>query len=63
MITNGYKVQNLEDTFGLDDELRLELTDSIILAPDYQRDYRASVIDESSIIESVLLGIPIPPVF
>ncbi|MFC5467488.1 DUF262 domain-containing protein [Cohnella suwonensis] len=63
MISNGFKVQDIEDVSVLDDELRLELTDSIVLAPDYQRDYRASVTDESSIIESVLIGIPIPPVF
>lgn len=63
MITNGFKVQEIEDSKLLDEEERLELTDSIILAPDYQRDYRASILDESSIIESVLIGIPIPPVF
>ncbi|MGX4588384.1 DUF262 domain-containing protein [Paenibacillus chitinolyticus] len=63
MISNGFEVQDIEDINALDEEKRLELTDSIILAPDYQRDYRASVIDESSIIESVLIGIPIPPVF
>lgn len=63
MISNGFKTQNIEDITALGEEQRLELTDSIIIAPDYQRDYRASVVDESSIIESVLVGIPIPPVF
>lgn len=63
MISNGFKTQNIEDIAALGEEQRLELTDSIIIAPDYQRDYRASVVDESSIIESVLVGIPIPPVF
>ena len=62
-ITNGFKLQNIEDVSVLDEDLKLELSDSIIIAPDYQRDYRASVMDESSLIESILVGIPIPPVF
>ena len=62
-ITNGFKLQNIEDVSVLNEDLKLELSDSIIIAPDYQRDYRASVMDESSLIESILVGIPIPPVF
>lgn len=62
-IDNGYKLQKLDDLEGLDTNERLKLIDSIIIAPDYQRQYRASVVDESSLIESVLVGIPIPPVF
>ena len=62
-ISNGFKLQNIEDINNLDEDLKLELSDSIIIAPDYQRDYRASVMDESSLIESILVGIPIPPVF
>ncbi|ELV8675399.1 DUF262 domain-containing protein, partial [Vibrio vulnificus] len=37
--------------------------DSIVIAPDYQREYRSSISDESSLIESALLEIPIPPIF
>ena len=62
-IDNGYKLQKLDNLEGLDSNERLKLIDSIIIAPDYQREYRSSVIDESSLIESVLVGIPIPPVF
>ncbi|MGN4425975.1 DUF262 domain-containing protein [Bacillus cereus group sp. MYBK30-1] len=62
-ISNGFKLQNIEDISKLDEELKLELSDSIIIAPDYQRDYRASIMDESSLIESILVGIPVPPVF
>lgn len=62
-IKNGFNLQNTEDVGILDEELKLELSDSIIIAPDYQREYRASVMDESSLIESILVGIPIPPVF
>lgn len=36
---------------------------AIILNPFYQRDYRFTIQDESSLIESILLGIPIPPIF
>lgn len=63
MISNGFKLQNTENIDFLEEDERLELTDSIIIAPDYQRDYRASIIDESSLVESILVGIPIPPVF
>lgn len=47
----------------MSEEERLNYSDSIILKPSYQRDYRATVQDESSLIESILVGIPIPPVF
>lgn len=36
---------------------------SLILKPGYQREYRSTVDEESWIIESILVGIPIPPVF
>lgn len=35
----------------------------IILTPDYQRQYRSTITEESSIIESLLVGIPIPEIF
>ncbi|MCY9168901.1 DUF262 domain-containing protein [Bacillus atrophaeus] len=63
MITNGFELQKLDKEEELDDEVKLDFTDSIIIAPDYQRNYRASIVDESSLIESILLGIPIPPIF
>lgn len=61
-IDKGYKLQKLEDETLLIEQ-RLEYSDSLIMKPDYQRDYRSSVEDESSLIESILVGIPIPPVF
>ncbi|SFQ07198.1 Protein of unknown function DUF262 [Butyrivibrio proteoclasticus] len=61
-IDNGYKLQHLPDE-QLDAEGRLEFSDSLILKPDYQREYRSTIEEESSIIESILVGIPIPPVF
>lgn len=61
-IDNGYKLQNME-TDRVSDDVRLNFSDSLILKPEYQREYRSSIFDESSLIESVLVGIPIPPVF
>ena len=62
-IDKGYELQNKEGTGELTAEERLEYNDSIILQPFYQREYRATIDDESSLIESILVGIPIPPVF
>lgn len=61
-IDNGYKLQDLPDE-QLGTEDRLLYSDSLILKPDYQREYRSTIEEESSIIESILVGIPIPPVF
>ncbi len=63
MVDNGYKLQEIKDIKILKDSERLALTNSIILTPDYQREYRATIKDESSLIESLILGIPIPAVF
>ena len=41
----------------------IDFLQGIVLSPDYQRSYRSSVKEESSIIESLLIGIPIPEVF
>lgn len=61
-IDKGYELQKKEEFSATEDE-RLEYSDSLILKPDYQREYRASLEDESSLVESILVGIPIPPVF
>jgi hypothetical protein len=47
----------------LNEEKEMEILQGIVLSPDYQRTYRSSVKEESSIIESLLVGIPIPEVF
>ncbi len=62
-IDKGNELQKKEGIEELTSEERLEYNDSIILQPFYQREYRATVEDESSLIESILVGIPIPPVF
>ncbi|QPC45575.1 DUF262 domain-containing protein [Mangrovibacillus cuniculi] len=45
------------------EEQEMEILQGIVLSPDYQRNYRSSIKEESSIIESLLIGIPIPEVF
>lgn len=47
----------------LSDEQQFEFLQGIILSPDYQREYRSKAKEESSIIESLIVGIPIPEVF
>jgi hypothetical protein len=58
----GYEIQELEDDILTKEQL-VKFNDAIIISPDYQREYRSTVSDESSLIESALLGIPIPPIF
>ncbi|MDQ0972408.1 hypothetical protein QFZ31_002286 [Neobacillus niacini] len=60
-INKGYELQTIEHE--LKDEEILKYNGSIILAPEYQREYRFSIEDEIKLIESVLVGIPIPPIF
>ncbi len=62
-IKNGFEVQSVDVEKDLEESDRLKFNDCIILKPEYQREYRSSQEDESSLIESVLVGIPIPPIF
>ena len=48
---------------NLTDDSVMDFFQGIVLSPDYQRSYKSSSTEESSIIESILLGIPIPEVF
>lgn len=61
-IKNGFELQEIESD-SLDASQIIKFNDSIVIAPDYQREYRSSISDESSLIESALLEIPIPPIF
>lgn len=47
----------------MNEDHEMEILQGIVLSPDYQRKYRSSIKEESSIIESLLVGIPIPEVF
>lgn len=51
------------DIDKLSEEEQLEVLQGIILSPDYQREYRSKPKEETSIIESIILGIPIPEIF
>lgn len=62
-IDKGNKLLAIDGIDDLGEEDRLNYSDSIILKPSYQRDYRSTVQDESSLVESIFVGIPIPPVF
>ncbi len=61
-IEKGNKLQQ-DENIAITEDVQLSYIDSIILKPDYQREYRFSTAEESSLIESILVGIPIPPVF
>lgn len=39
------------------------MQNNLILNPPYQRTFRWTIEDQSTLIESILLGIPIPPIF
>ena len=47
----------------IDNEALDSFLNGIILTPDYQRQYRSTTAEESSIIESLIVGIPIPEIF
>ncbi len=61
-IEKGFELQELDEEIVSGSDL-FKYNDAIIIAPDYQREYRSTIKDESSLIESLLIGIPIPPVF
>ncbi|MDU2459776.1 MAG: DUF262 domain-containing protein [Clostridium sp.] len=48
---------------NLSEQEQFEVLHGIILSPDYQRQYRSKPQEETSIIESIILGIPIPEIF
>lgn len=60
-IDKGYKLQ--ETTGELTEDEILSYTGAIIITPDYQREYRFKLEDEAKLVESVLVKIPIPPIF
>jgi len=62
-IKKGFELQSKDDSVPLNDDDIVNYNDAIIIAPDYQREYRSTIADESSLIESALLDIPIPPIF
>ena len=61
-IKKGFRLQEISSS-ELEDSEPMDYLDALIVSPDYQREYRYSLANESSIIESILVGIPIPPIF
>jgi len=58
---NSLKTDRLDMSFG---ELMNMFEDGdLFISPEYQRVFRWSIFQQTRFIESVLLGIPIPPVF
>src|SRR5690606_33664892 len=43
--------------------INLYKNDELIIQPEYQRLYRWNIKQKTAFIESILLGIPIPPIF
>lgn len=65
-IDKGYELQDYDishENNQIDNSFKLKYNDCIVLKPYYQREYRSTLEEESSLIESILVGIPIPPVF
>lgn len=60
-IDKGYDLQEVDGV--LSEKEKLDYNGAIIIAPDYQREYRFKIDDEIKLVESVFLGIPIPPIF
>lgn len=60
-ISLGFELQDFKNDITAQEILKFN--DAIVIDPDYQREYRSSITDESSLIESALADIPIPPIF
>lgn len=60
-LRSGLKTDRLDMSFG--EIINLYDEGDLIITPEYQRAYRWSDEQKTRFIESVLLGIPIPPIF
>lgn len=58
---SGLKTDRLDMSFG--EIMNLYESDDLIIKPEYQRSYRWKVNQKTRFIESILLGIPVPPIF
>ena len=55
------RVRELDISFG--ELISLHEEKELIISPDYQRLFRWSDQQQSRLIESILVGLPIPPIF
>ncbi len=60
-LRSGLKTDRLDMSFG--EIMNLYEDGDIIISPDYQRSYRWDNNQKTRFIESILLGIPVPPIF
>lgn len=60
-LRNNLKTDRLDMSFG--EIMNLYQEEVLIIQPEYQRAYRWSEEQKTKFIESILLGIPIPPIF
>lgn len=58
---NTLKTDRLDMSFG--ELLNIFEDEQLIISPEYQRAFRWTVYQQTRFIESILLGIPIPPIF
>lgn len=58
---NSLKADRLDMSFG--EIINIYNDGLLIVDPEYQRTFRWSTYQQTKFIESVLLGIPIPPIF
>lgn len=60
-VRNSLSTDRLDMSFG--EIMSMYERDEIIIDPNFQRFYRWSDEQKTRLIESILLGIPIPPLF
>lgn len=58
---NSLKADRLDMSFG--ELMNMYEDDDLFITPEYQRAFRWSIFQQTRFIESVILGIPIPPIF
>lgn len=58
---NALKTEKLDITFG--ELMNMYEDGSFFISPEYQRAFRWDIFQQTQFIESILLGIPIPPIY
>lgn len=58
---NNLRADRLDMSFG--ELMNIYEDNSLVIAPEYQRTFRWDVFQQTRFIESILLGIPVPPIF
>jgi len=61
--TQVAKVRTQGKDYSFNELLSMYDDDELIIAPEYQRLYRWSIVQSSRFIESVILELPLPPIF